>query len=154
MFTLRVNDVVHNLDVDPQTPLLWVLKEQLGFTGTKYCCGIAECGSCTVLINGEAVLSCSISVKEVGNNDIVTIEGIQGSIANALRKAWIKEDVVQCGYCQPAQILTAAVLLKNKPIPSDDDIDIAMSDVLCRCGTYQAIRKAIHFAARENLHEK
>lgn len=154
MIRLRVNGAVHNLDVDPETPLLWVLNEQLGLTGTKYSCGIAECGACTVLINGEAVPSCSIAVEELEGDDILTIEGLQGTLAEALRKAWIEEDVVQCGYCQPAQILSAAALLKSNANPSDEAIDAAMSAVLCRCGTYQAIRKAIHLAAREYRHGK
>jgi aerobic-type carbon monoxide dehydrogenase small subunit (CoxS/CutS family) len=154
MLTLRVNGTIHKLVVDPDTPLLWVLREQLGLTGTKYSCGIAECGACTVLINGEAVPSCSIAVEELEGDDIVTIEGLEGSLADALRKAWIEEDVVQCGYCQPAQILSAAALLKSNANPDDDTIDAAMSAVLCRCGTYQAIRKAIHLAAREYGHGK
>jgi aerobic-type carbon monoxide dehydrogenase small subunit (CoxS/CutS family) len=154
MVRLRVNGAVHNLDIDPETPLLWVLNEQLGLTGTKYSCGIAECGACTVLINGEAVPSCSVAVEELEGDDIVTIEGLQGTLAEALRKAWIEEDVVQCGYCQPAQILSAAALLESNAKPNDDAIDDAMSAVLCRCGTYQAIRKAIHLASREYRHGK
>ena len=154
MIRLRVNGAVHNLDVDPEIPLLWVLNEQLGLTGTKYSCGIAECGACTVLINGEAVPSCSVAVEELEGDDIVTIEGLQGKLAEALRKAWIEEEVVQCGYCQPAQILSAAALIESNAKPSDDAIDVAMSAVLCRCGTYQAIRKAIHLASREYRHGK
>jgi len=154
MVRLRVNGVTHNIDVDPETPLLWVLHEHLGLTGTKYSCGIAECGACTVLINGEAVPSCSVAVEELEGDDIVTIEGLEGSLADALRKAWIEEDVVQCGYCQPAQILSAAALLESNANPDDDAIDAAMSAVLCRCGTYQAIRNAIHLAAREYGREK
>jgi aerobic-type carbon monoxide dehydrogenase small subunit (CoxS/CutS family) len=154
MVRLRVNGVVHNLEVDPETPLLWVLNEQMGLTGTKYSCGIAECGACTVLINGEAVPSCSIAVEKLEGDDIVTIEGLEGSLADALRKAWIEEDVVQCGYCQPAQILSAAALLESNVNPDDDAINAAMSAVLCRCGTYQAIRKAIHLAAKEHRHAK
>jgi isoquinoline 1-oxidoreductase alpha subunit len=154
MISLHVNGVVHNLDVDPETPLLWVLNEQLGLTGTKFSCGIAECGACTVLINGHADLACSIPVRDVAGDEIVTIEGLQGPLADALRRAWIENDVVQCGYCQPAQILTAAALLKRHPEPSDDVIDNEKSGVLCRCGSYQAIRKAIHLAAEEYQHEK
>ena len=154
MVRLRVNGVTHNIDVDPETPLLWVLHEHLGLTGTKYSCGIAECGACTVLINGEAVPSCSVAVEELEDDDIVTIEGLEGSLTVALRKAWIEEDVVQCGYCQPAQILSAAALLESNANPDDDAIDAAMSAVLCRCGTYQAIRNAIHLAAREYGREK
>jgi isoquinoline 1-oxidoreductase alpha subunit len=154
MVTLRVNGVVHNLEVDPETPLLWVLNEHLGLTGTKYSCGIAECGACTVLINGQAALSCSIPVRDVLGDDIITIEGFQGPLADALRRAWIDQDVVQCGYCQPAQILTAAAMLQKTPDPGDEVIDAEMSGVLCRCGTYQAIRKAVHLAAEEYGHGK
>ncbi len=151
---LRINGDVRDVNVPPDTPLLWVLNEQLGLTGTKYSCGISECGACTVLINGEPVLSCGLPVSEAEGVDIVTIEGLHGPVADALRNAWIAEDVVQCGYCQPAQLLTAAALLSTNFNPSDEDIDAAMSDVICRCGTYQAIRKAIHRAAGEIRHEK
>lgn len=154
MITLNVNGFLHNLDVDPETPLLWVLNEQLGLTGTKFSCGIAECGACAVLINGQAGLACSIPVEDVVGDEIVTIEGLRGPLADALRLAWIEHDVVQCGYCQPAQILTAAALLERHPDPSDDVIDNEMSGVLCRCGSYQAIRKAIHLAAKEYRHAK
>lgn len=154
MVTLRINGAVHNLDVDPQTPLLWVLNEQLGLTGTKFSCGIAECGACTVLINGQPDLSCSIPVEDLEGEEIVTIEGLRGALADALRQAWIEIDVVQCGYCQPAQILTAVALLNGHPDPSDEIIDSEMSGVLCRCGTYQAIRDAIHLAAKEYGHAK
>ncbi|MBT4643181.1 MAG: (2Fe-2S)-binding protein [Deltaproteobacteria bacterium] len=147
MVKIRVNGINYQLDVDPDTPLLWVLTEQLGLTGTKYSCGISECGSCTVHIDGEAELSCGISLGEVAGKDVVTIEGLKGRIADALRQAWIEEDVPQCGYCQSGQIMTAATLLKHNPDPSDDAIDGAMSDVLCRCGSYQGIRQAIHLAA-------
>jgi isoquinoline 1-oxidoreductase alpha subunit len=153
MVTLQVNGVVRQLDIDPETPLLWVLNEHLGLTGTKYSCGIGECGACTVLINGHASLSCSIPVKDVAPDDeIITIEGLQGPLCEALRRAWIEQDVVQCGYCQPAQILTAAALLQQHPDPGDDVIDTEMSGVICRCGTYQAIRNAIHSAAEEIRH--
>jgi isoquinoline 1-oxidoreductase alpha subunit len=154
MISLRVNGMVHNLDVDPETPLLWVLNEQLGLTGTKYSCGIGECGACTVLMDGRAELSCGIPVQDAAGRDIVTIEGLEGPIAGALHHAWIEQDVVQCGYCQPAQILTAAALLKENPRPDDDAIDADMSGVLCRCGAYQNIRKAIHLAAKEYRHGK
>ncbi|MCP4757432.1 MAG: (2Fe-2S)-binding protein [Proteobacteria bacterium] len=147
MLTLRVNGSDHKLDVDPETPLLWVLNEQLGLTGTKYSCGIAECGSCTVQVNGEAILSCSTSVGEVAGMEITTIEGLQGPVADSLRQAWIEGDVPQCGYCQSGQLMTADAFLRSNPNPSNNDIDDAMSDVLCRCGTYQGIRNAIHQAA-------
>ena len=154
MITIRVNGIIHRLNADPETPLLWVLREQLDLMGTKYSCGIGECGACTVIIEGEAELSCTLSLAEVENLDIVTIEGLKGPVAGALRRAWIEEDVPQCGYCQPGQIMTAAALLAHNPEPDDDAIDRAMAGVLCRCGTYQSIRKAIHLAAREVHHGK
>ena len=149
MLALRVNGRIHKLAVDAETPLLWVLREQLGLTGTKYSCGIAECGACTVHVDGEATLSCVTPVREVAGTDIITIEGFYGKVAAALRQAWVAEDVPQCGYCQPGQIMTAAKLLREKPHPTDGAIDNAMSAVLCRCGTYPAIRRAIHRAAEE-----
>ena len=152
MISLRINGEQHQLHIDPQTPLLWVLNEHLGLTGTKYSCGIEECGACTVMIDGEAVLSCSMPVAAVQHREIITIEGLQGPVADALRKAWLAEDVVQCGYCQPGQIMTAAALLHRNPNPKDEAIDEAMSGVLCRCGTYQVIRKAIHRAAEAYRH--
>ncbi len=145
---LHVNGRVHHLEVDPDTPLLWVLTEHLGLTGTKYSCGIAECGSCTVHIDGKAELSCSIPVGEVKDRQVTTIEGFKGPLADALQQAWIEEDVPQCGYCQPGQIMTAASLMRSNPNPNDDAIDETMSSVLCRCGTYNGIRKAIHRAAK------
>ncbi len=152
MITLNINGKSHQVDVDPETPLLWVITESLGLTGVKYGCGIGECGGCTVLVDGRPTLSCRTSVASVQGMDIVTIEGLQGVVADALRKAWIQEDVVQCGYCQPAQILTAAALLRDNPDPDDADMDAAMSGVLCRCGSYQGIRDAIQLAAREIRH--
>ncbi len=152
MITLNVNGVRHDLKIDPEIPLLSVLNEHLGLTGAKFSCGIAECGACTVLINGQAHLACSIPVQDVAGDDIVTIEGLRGPLAKALQQAWIETDVVQCGYCQPAQILTAAALIESDPAPDDETIDREMSPVLCRCGTYQAIRTAIHKAAREYHH--
>ena len=149
MLTLRVNGTIHKLEVDPSTPLLWVLREQLGLTGTKFSCGIGECGACTVHVDGKPVLSCVTSVGEISGKDITTIEGLKGPLADALHHAWIEEDVPQCGYCQPGQIMSAAALLASKPRPSDADIDAAMSGVLCRCGTYPGIRRAIHRASRE-----
>ena len=149
MISLKVNGINHRLNVEPETPLLWVLTEQLGLTGTKYSCGIGECGACTVIIDGEAELACTTTVGDVQHLDIVTIEGLKGPVADALRRAWMEEDVVQCGYCQSGQIMTAATLLTRNSQPDDHDIDAAMSDVLCRCGTYQSLRKAIHLAARE-----
>jgi aerobic-type carbon monoxide dehydrogenase small subunit (CoxS/CutS family) len=149
MLSLKINGSAYMLDIDPETPLLWILREHLGLTGTKYSCGIAECGACAVHVDGEVVLSCTIPGGEVEDSEITTIEGFRGKVAGALRQAWIEEDVPQCGYCQPGQIMTAAALLFEKPNPTDADIDEAMSGVLCRCGTYQAIRRAIHRAAQE-----
>lgn len=148
MVTLRVNGAIHEIEVDPDTPLLWVLRDNLGLMGTKYSCGIGECGSCTVLMDGEPALSCSTPVQDVSGKEVTTIEGLKGPVAEALHQAWVEGDVPQCGYCQPGQIMTAAALLAAKPNPTDEEIDSAMSAVLCRCGTYQHIRNAIHRAAR------
>jgi isoquinoline 1-oxidoreductase alpha subunit len=148
MVTLRVNGAIREIEVDPETPLLWVLRDNLGLMGTKYSCGIGECGSCTVLVDGETALSCSIPVQDVSGKEVTTIEGLKGPVAEALHRAWIEGDVPQCGYCQPGQIVTAAALLAAKPNPTDEEIDAAMSPVLCRCGTYQHIRNAIHSAAK------
>ena len=149
MITLQVNGAVHDLEVDPDTPLLWVLREQLGLTGTKFSCGEGECGACTVHVDGKPTLSCITTVGDVSGKKITTIEGLKGRLADALHQAWIKEEVPQCGYCQPGQIMTAAALLISNPHPDDDDITAAMSGVLCRCGTYSAIRRAIRRVARE-----
>ena len=149
MLTLRVNGTLHQLEVDPGTPLLWVLREQLGLAGTKFSCGIGECGACTVHVDGKRALSCVTPVADVSGKDVTTIEGLKGPLSDALRHAWIEEDVPQCGYCQPGQIMSAAALLASKPRPSDADIDTALSGVLCRCGTYPAIRRAIHRVSRE-----
>lgn len=149
MLSLRVNGTIHKLEVDPSTPLLWVLREQLGLMGTKFSCGIGECGACTVHMDGKSILSCITPAGDVSGKEIITIEGLKGPLADALRHAWIEEDVPQCGYCQPGQIMSAVSLLASNPHPSDVDIDAAMSPVLCRCGTYQGIRRAIHQAARE-----
>ena len=148
MVTLRVNGKIHKVDVDPETPLLWVLRDNLGLMGTKYSCGIGECGSCTVHLDGEPILSCSTAVNDVSDKEVTTIEGLKGPVAEALHLAWTEDDVPQCGYCQPGQIMTAAGLLAGKPNPTDEEIDEAMSGVLCRCGTYQRIRAAIHRAAK------
>ncbi len=147
MINLTINGNTLRLDVDPDTPLLWVLRENLSLTGTKYSCGIGECGSCTVHVNGETVRSCVTPVSDVQGTNITTIEGLTGDVADALFEAWTEEDVPQCGYCQPGQIMTAAELLKARPNPDDADIDVAMSGVLCRCGTYRHIRRAVHRAA-------
>ena len=147
MIELRVNKKTYRVDVDPETPLLWVLREELGLPGTKFSCGVGECGACVVHVDGEATRSCVTPVSEVKGKEITTIEGLAGAIGEALRDAWIEGDVPQCGYCQPGQIMTAAELLASNPNPSDSDIDAAMSGVLCRCGTYNDIRRAIHRAA-------
>lgn len=149
MISLKVNGSAYKLDIDPEIPLLWVLREHLGLIGTKYSCGIAECGACAVHVDGQVVLSCIIPVSEVEYSEIITIEAFKGKVAYALRQAWIEKDVPQCGYCQPGQIMTAAALLFEKSNPTDADINEALSGVLCRCGTYQAIRRAIHRAAQE-----
>ena len=147
MITLNVNGTTFELNVAPDTPLLWVLRENLGLTGTKYGCGISHCGACTVHINGEAVRSCATPVRSAVGKEIVTIEGLSRSGLHPVQAAWMAEDVPQCGYCQPGQIMSAAALLARIPDPSDDDIDKAMSGNICRCGTYQRIRRAIHRAA-------
>jgi isoquinoline 1-oxidoreductase alpha subunit len=149
MIRLLVNGKAYDVDVDPDTPLLWVLREQLGLTGTKYCCGIGECGACTVHLDGEAIPSCTVSAGEAAGRKITTIEGLSGRVAEVLFKAWTDGDVPQCGYCQPGQIMQAAALLSGNPKPGDEEIEKAMSNVLCRCGTYQGIRKAVQRAAKE-----
>jgi isoquinoline 1-oxidoreductase subunit alpha len=145
---LKVNGKIREVDAPPDMPLLWVLRDLLGLTGTKYGCGIAQCGACTVHLDGEAVRSCTTSVSEVGTKAVTTIEGLGASGLHPVQKAWIEADVVQCGYCQPGQIMAAAALLKILPKPTDGDIDEALSPSLCRCGTYQRIREAVHLAAR------
>ena len=147
--TLRVNGQEHTVDVSPDTPLLWVLRDTLGLTGTKYGCGIGLCGTCTVHLDGKASRSCTIPVSEVAGREITTIEGLSIDGNHPLQQAWLAENVSQCGYCQPGQIMAAAALLAENPNPTDDDIDAAMSHNLCRCGTYQRIRRAIHRAAQE-----
>jgi aerobic-type carbon monoxide dehydrogenase small subunit (CoxS/CutS family) len=145
--TLLVNGKRHPVDVAPETPLLWVLRDTLGLTGTKYGCGIAECGSCTVLLDGEAVRSCQTSAKQAAGKEITTIEGLSRDGDHPLQKAWIAEEVPQCGYCQSGQLMAAAGLLAKKPHPSDADIDEAMRGILCRCGTYHRIKRAIRVAS-------
>jgi isoquinoline 1-oxidoreductase alpha subunit len=146
MMRLNVNSQDRELDVDPDTPLLWALRDGLGLTGTKYGCGAAQCGACTVHVDGEAVLSCVTPVASVAGKRVVTIEGLPEAEAKPLREAWIQEDVPQCGYCQSGQLMAAAVLLRERPRPTDADIDDAMSGNICRCATYTRIRKAIHLA--------
>ncbi len=146
MIALVVNGKKRMVDVAPDTPLLWVLRENLGLTGTKFGCGEGLCGSCTVHIDGKAERSCQIPVKDAAGKRITTIEGL--AKGHAVKKAWLEEEVSQCGWCQPGQIMQAAALLKEKPQPSDADIDSAMGGNICRCGTYQRIRTAIHTAAK------
>ena len=147
MIALKVNGKPVSLDVDPTTPLLWVLRDNLGLTGTKYGCGIAQCGACTVHIDGQAVRSCVASVSRAAGREVTTIEGLSTDLHHPLQQAWLEIDVPQCGYCQSGQIMSAAVLLRERPQPSDDDIDQAMTGNVCRCGTYPRIRQAIHRAA-------
>jgi isoquinoline 1-oxidoreductase alpha subunit len=148
-YTIRVNGVRRSINVPSETPLLWVLRDNLGLTGTKYGCGAGLCGSCAVLVDGEAVRSCTLSVDEVGDREIITIEGLSPDGTHPLQRAWEAERVSQCGYCQPGQIMSAAALLRRNADPSDADIDEAMASNLCRCGTYLRIRRAIRRAARE-----
>ena len=147
MISLIVNKKKYEVDVSPDTPLLWVIRENIGLTGTKYGCGMAQCGACTVHINGEAVRSCVAPVSRAAGQEVTTIEGLSLDLSHPLQKAWIAEDVPQCGYCQSGQIMAAAVLLREIRRPTDEDIDRAMAGNLCRCGTYPRIRKAIHRAA-------
>jgi isoquinoline 1-oxidoreductase subunit alpha len=147
MITLSVNNQSYTVDVEPTMPLLWVLRDVLHLTGTKYGCGMAQCGACTVHLNGEAVRSCVTPVSRAVGQKVITIEGLSSNSSHPLQRAWAEEDVPQCGYCQSGQIMAAAVLLRENPNPTDQDIDDAMSGNICRCGTYQRIRKAIHRAA-------
>ena len=147
MISFSVNRKAVTVDVEPDTPLLWVLRENLELTGTKFGCGMAQCGACTVHINGEAVRSCVAPVSRAAGKEVTTIEGLSTDLTHPLQQAWIEEDVPQCGYCQSGQLMSAAVLLREKPQPTDQDIDDAMTGNICRCGTYPRIRKAIHSAA-------
>ena len=148
-FTIKVNEHVHSLDVDGDTPLLWVLRDVLGMTGTKFGCGMALCGACTVHIDGAATRSCITPIESIGTSQVTTIEAIGATPAGAkIQKAWLDHEVVQCGYCQSGQIMSASALLASQPNPSDTDIDDAMSGNICRCGTYVRIREAIKLAAQ------
>lgn len=147
MITLNINKKTYNLDVDPDTPLLWVLRDTLDLVGTKYGCGMAQCGACVVHLNGEAVRSCVTKVSRAAGQKVVTIEGLSEKANHVLQKAWLELDVAQCGYCQSGQIMSAAVLLRENKNPTDADIDAAMAGNICRCGTYLRIRDAIHLAA-------
>ena len=147
MPTLTINGQSHNVDVEPDTPLLWVLRDTLGMTGTKYGCGIAQCGACTVHVNGVATRSCSVQLSDVAGKEITTIEGLAANgLLHKVQQAWYENDVPQCGYCQSGMIMAVADLLKKKPKPSDADIDAAITNI-CRCGTFQQVRAAIHAAA-------
>jgi aerobic-type carbon monoxide dehydrogenase small subunit (CoxS/CutS family) len=145
---LLINNTPHDVEIAPDTPLLWVLRDKLNLTGTKYGCGLGVCGACTVHLDGEATRSCQTAVSTVGNRKITTIEGLSANGAHPVQAAWIAEQVPQCGYCQCGQIMSAAALLAKTPKPSDDEIDQAMGGNLCRCGMYQRIRRAIHRAAK------
>jgi len=147
MIQLTVNQKKYEVDVSPQMPLLWVTRDVLGLTGTKYGCGIAQCGACTIHLNGEAIRSCVTPVSRAVDKNITTIEGLSPDDSHPLQRAWLQADVPQCGYCQSGQLMSAAVLVKANPNPTDKDIDAAMSGNICRCGTYPRIRKAIHIAA-------
>jgi isoquinoline 1-oxidoreductase alpha subunit len=148
MISLTVNGKRHDLDVSSDMPLLWVIRDSIGLTGTKFGCGLSQCGACTVHLDGEPVRSCVTAVSSVGTKRVTTVEGLSPTTSHALQLAWIAEQVPQCGYCQSGQLMSASALLAKNPNPSDADIDAAMSGNICRCGTYQRIRRAIHRAAR------
>ena len=147
-FTLTINGRRRTIDADPDMPLLWALRDLLRLTGTKYGCGVGECGACTVHENGAPVRSCQIPVSQAANKKYTTIEGLSARGDHPCQRAWLEEDAAQCGYCQAGMIMTAAALLRDKPAPTDADIDAALSDSVCRCGTYLRVRAAIHRAAR------
>ncbi len=149
MIELTVNGKPHPVDVAPDTPLLWVLRDTLALTGTKYGCGMAQCGACTVHLDGQAIRSCSTPVGAAAGKKVTTIEGLSADGSHPLQQAWVAEQVPQCGYCQSGQIMQAAALLSQTPTPTDAEIDAAMAGNICRCGTYQRIRAAIHRAAQE-----
>ena len=149
VFDLQINDQTYTVDADESMPLLWVLRDLLGLTGTKFSCGMGLCGACTVLVADEPVRSCTTPVSEVAGKSVTTIEGLSDDVSHPVQIAWLEERVTQCGYCQPGQIMNAVALLKKNPNPGNADIDAAMSSVLCRCGTYQRIRAAIQRAAQE-----
>jgi len=147
-FTLSINGRRHTVEAPPDMPLLWVIRDIVGLTGTKFGCGIGQCRACTVHLDGTPIFSCQIAVSSADDREITTIEGLSNNTLHPIQEAWIAEDVPQCGYCQPGQIMSAAALLAQTPNPTDDDIDDAMSPNICRCGTYNQIRRAIHRAAK------
>jgi isoquinoline 1-oxidoreductase subunit alpha len=153
-FTLSINNKKVSIEAEGQTPLLWVIRDEVGLTGTKFGCGMAQCGACTVHLDGVATRSCSVPVSAVGTKKITTIEGLSSDNSHPLQKAWIEHQVPQCGYCQSGQIMSAAALLKTNPNPTNTEIDAAMQGNICRCGTYQRIRKAIHTASKEITNSK
>jgi isoquinoline 1-oxidoreductase alpha subunit len=146
-YDVNLNGRIHNVDVEPDTPLLWVLRDAIGLTGTKFGCGIAQCGACTVFLDGRPLRSCSLPVSAIGTAQVTTIEGLSGREAEAVQRAWVTGDVPQCGYCQSGQVMSAVALLRKTPKPSDRDIDLAMNGNICRCATYVRIRAAIKDAA-------
>jgi isoquinoline 1-oxidoreductase alpha subunit len=151
-FNLNINGTIKKIDADPDTPILWVLRDHLDLVGTKYGCGIAQCGACTVHLNGSAIRSCSVAISTIGDQAITTIEGVSKStstLENIVKEAWLTHDVAQCGYCQSGQIMNATALLKSNPSPSDKEIDRAMTGNICRCGTYTRIKTAIKTAAAQ-----
>jgi len=147
--SLNVNGQTHRVDADAQTPLLWVLRDEIGLTGTKFGCGVAQCGACTVHVDGQTMRSCVAPVSAIAGRRVTTIEGLGSRAAKAVQKAWVDLDVVQCGYCQSGQIMSATVLLEQNPRPTDADIDLAMAGNICRCATYVRIRAAIHAASAQ-----
>ncbi len=147
IFKLKINGKQYQVDVDPSTPVLWVLRDHLKMMGTKYGCGVAQCGACTIHLDGEAVRSCITFVDSVGDQEITTIEGLSENGDHPVQEAWLEHDVAQCGYCQPGQIMSAAALLNSNPHPGDEEIETAMSGNICRCGTYTRIKQAIKTAA-------
>lgn len=146
-FSVRINGEVREVDVEPDTPLLWVIRDSVGLTGTKFGCGIMQCGACTVHVDGVPTRTCMFPIEDLGDQEVTTIEGLSDDISHPVQQAWIEADVPQCGYCQSGMVMAAAALLEQKPDPTDDDIDTAMSNI-CRCGTYTRVRKAIHAAAK------
>jgi isoquinoline 1-oxidoreductase subunit alpha len=147
-FMLTINGTDHEIDVEPETPLLWVLRDTVGLSGTKFGCGIAQCGACTVHLDGQPIRSCSVSAASAVGRNVTTIEGLSPDSSHPIQRAWVENTVPQCGYCQSGQIMSAAALLARNPNPSDSEIDAAMAGNLCRCGTYSRIRAAIHSAAK------